>query len=458
MLRCAKRALGIAALSGTVLASGAAWAGPPGSSDDWLTNAPRVQDGKGVKVGERSTFHPGAAVTVGYDSNVFWTEGEEAQPGGFFLMPTAWLGIGNRRVRDGLLDSPPKKTERMFDYNVSAIAGWRQYLSGNANVRDASKLNVGVKGSFMVAPGRRFSFGLDETFRRIGEPRTFEAARAFNFNRLDHTGRLRFIVRPGGGRLSIEAAYLSQLLYFEASDLPSGDRIVNGATAEVKWRVRDRSALLARYNFRNTFYLSCCAEIGVGRNEDSNHHEIQGGFAGQLGKKFDTEMMAGWGFGTYADDPNGPNFSSFIGRLGIGYYPRANIRILAVGERYFRDSLIGNFFSDSGGYLQYQHEFKWRMFASAGVGAYYRRYEGLPQPGVEVQDIVSYNDGDLVREDFMLSGSVKLEQEIAKFLVLALRYNVGVDVTEHSTTFANGFVDNAGFVKHMVMLMVAVRY
>ena len=43
---------------------------------------------------------------------------------------------------------------------------------------------------------------------RIGDPRNYDAGIGFNYNRIDHRGALAMIFRPGGGRVSISAAYL----------------------------------------------------------------------------------------------------------------------------------------------------------------------------------------------------------------------------------------------------------
>ena len=50
------------------------------SQPEVFAGVPVAQDGQGIKVGKRSTFHPGAALSVGYDSNVFSRgQGQEAQ-------------------------------------------------------------------------------------------------------------------------------------------------------------------------------------------------------------------------------------------------------------------------------------------------------------------------------------------------------------------------------------------
>ena len=47
------------------------------------------------------------------------------------LLPTTWLTFGNRTLRNGLLDSPPKKNPgRKVDYHIGVLAGWRLYTDG----------------------------------------------------------------------------------------------------------------------------------------------------------------------------------------------------------------------------------------------------------------------------------------------------------------------------------------
>lgn len=425
-------------------------------------NVPVTEDGPGIKVGGNSRFHPGFAATVGFDSNVFWEDRSEGKPVGAYVTPSAWLGIGNRRLRDGVLDSPATATARKVDYNFRVLAGYRQYLSSNTNVRQAGKFNLLTQGRVIIMPGRRFSVSLKEDFARLGEPRTFEAAREFNFNRLDHKGKLGFILRPGGGRFQITAAYVSRLLYFEALDIAIGDRMVNGADAEFKWRVRDRSGLVVRYQYLNTFYF-CCANVGENRNEDSDAHRATAGYVGQVGKKWMIDMTAGYGGGFYKNDVSDPppNFSSFITQLGTTYYPTMRSRIQARFRRSFADSLLGNYFTDLGGSLSGSHDFRWRMLLTAGIGVYRRIYFGLPVPGLEANNVVAYQGSrtaDFERADTLVSGSVQLEQSLGRFFVIGARYAISADITDFQVEYTNGFVDTAGFNKHLVMLFGAVRY
>lgn len=434
-------------------------------ANPWMqNNVPVTEDGPGIKVGENSRFHPGFAATIGFDSNVFWEDRSEGKPVGAFLTPSAWLGIGNRRMRDGVLDSPATATARKVDYNLRALAGYRAYLSGNTNVRGAGKFNLLTQARVIILPGRRFSVGFSEDFARLGEPRTFETAREFNFNRLDHNGRLRFTLRPGGGRFEISASYLSRLLYFEAADVAIGDRVVNGAEAEFKWRFRDQTAVVARYQYLNTFYL-CCGDIGVGRNEDSDAHRAQLGFVGQVGKKWELDAWAGYGGGFYKNDATDPepNFSSFIGSLGAAYYPTMRSRIQARVGRSFSDSLLGNYFTDLGGSLFGSHEFRWRMLLSAGIGVFARQYNGLPAIGTETNIVADYRGvsgpaENLSRNDTLVSASLQLEQSLGRFFVVAARYAASAQITDYEVEFTNGFVDVAGFNRHLLMLFGAVRY
>ena len=433
-------------------------AGTARASDPWPNNVPRAEDGRGIKVGNRSTFHPGLAATLGYDSNVFWTKGPEPVRGSFYVTPSLWASIGNRAVRDGLLDSPPTDKERRADYNIGVLAGYRFYTHPRQTVRQAGKLNVGVRIRFLSTPARRFSFGFEDDFRRIGEPQTFEALREFNFNRFDNRARVRLIFRPGGGRLSIEGSYLSELLYFQSANLTTGDKVANGAMAEVKWRVRDRSAIVARYTYMNTIYL-CCAALGEGRNEDSNAHRVEAGYAGLLGKKWELDGRVGYGRARFFNDPNGPDFNSVLFSAGVAYYPTLRTRLQLRGFREFQDSLLGNYATDLGGRFYAAHTFRWNMLLDLGVAVQQRRFAGLAAPGEENANIASYeNAPDLVRQDLLFTGNVKVEQALGRFFSVALGYTVAVDSTDFAINFADGGRDDAGFVKHMILVFGAVRY
>jgi hypothetical protein len=435
------------------------------SATDPVTRIPRTEDGPGIKVGERTTFHPGFALSIGYDSNIFWRAPNESRPGAAFAAPSAWLNIGNRKVRDGLLDSPARQTIRKVDYFVGASASWRAYLSGLEEVRHAGKLNIDAIARLSVLPGRRFQFDFDEDFNRLAEPMNFPALREQNFNRLLNDAALRFIIRPGGGRLSLSFAYRNQLQFFETGNLPEGNRIVNGVEHETRWRFRDRTGVALRYSMHHTLYL-CCAETGTGRNEDNDAHRITVGFVGQVARKWALDVFAGWGLAFYRNDISGKeasNFSGFIGHGAVSYFPTVKSQIQFRVYRTFSDTLFGNYFSDIGGEITGKHTFRTRTTLYAGASVFGRWTEALPQPTTdpnpETDLIESYiNAPGLTRQDLMFAGVVQLEQALGKYFVLALRYHATLDETDFAVVYVGGPTDYLRFNRHMVMLIAAVRY
>lgn len=436
-------------------------------------NIPRAEDGPGIKAGQRSTFHPGFALVTGLDSNVFSNAKREVRPPSgeagprtaSFIMPTAWAGLGNRQFRDGLLMTPPERSGRFADYYIGLVAGFRQYMARNPNVLQQSRFSGGLQMRLAFLPGRKLSINLDEDVFRYAQPSNYETA-AYNFNRIQHQGQLSFILRPGGGRLSLMLAGRNRLLYFERTpdsdglQLAKGNRTANGLTTEAKWRIKPKSALVLNYSMDWTYYFSCCVEIGQGRNEDNFAHRITGGFRGQVFKKVTLDAIAGYGLGYYRDDPNGPNFSSFIGDLGLTYYPSPRALLHVAAYRSFQDSLLGNYFIDAGARLQARYELKWRMIASAGLWVAGRKYAGLPVPGYEDTNIVSYaGRGTEVfqRRDVVFNLQAKVEQPLGRIWALALQYDVAVDSTDFQVLYANDVTDIGGFTRHVVLLLGAVR-
>lgn len=422
------------------------------------TQVPRVADGPGLKAGKNSTFHGGAALSIGFDSNVF-SEARARQPRrAAYALPSVWLTIGNRPLRGGLLDSPAKNSGRKVDYHLGLLVGWRMYLSGRPTVWQASKLNLGVNARIMFAPGRRFSFAIEDDFNRVGEPTNFEAGRAFNFNRFDNSAALRFLIRPSGGRLSFNLAFRNEILYFESGSISTADRLVNGAETETKYRFRDRSAFALRYAYHYSYYL-CCTDLGIGRNEDSHAHRLLGGYVGQLGKKVVLEAFGGWGWGLYKQDTSGPDHKNFIGHVALGVFPTPKTQIGVRLGREFHDSVFGNYFTDIGGSFAASHVFRWNMRLDAGFGIYGRRYAGLPIPGQDTQAIAGYTAADgFVRRDTLISFNLQLEQPIGKYLVVGARYAVAADLTDFVVDYVDGYSNPGRFTRNLLMAFVAVRY
>lgn len=435
-------------------------------------NIPRAEDGPGIKAGQRSTFHPGFALVTGVDSNVFSTDSGEVRDddvgpaASSFIMPVGWLGIGNRKFRDGLLMSPPERTARVVDYYLGAIAGFRQYIAPrNPNILGQSRISGGLQLRAAFLPGRRFSINFDEDFFRYAQPSNFEAQPGFNFNRIDHRAQLTFIGRPGGGRFSILTGLRNQVLVFEnrvgSEDLPKGNRTVNGFVTELKWRFLPKSSIVFNYGMDWTYYLSCCVNAIDGRNEDNFAHRITAGYRGQVLKKVTLDALAGYGLGFYRKDVNGVDFKSFIGELAVSYFPNPRAMIHGAVFRSFQDSLFGNFYVDVGARFQFRWEFKWRMIGTAGLWVAGRRYSGLPVPGVETTTVASYGGTDadkFQRRDTVFNLNLKVEQPLRKIFSVAVQYDLGVDRSDFFTQFENGAIDQSGFVRHVAMALGAVRF
>ncbi|HEY8375597.1 MAG TPA: hypothetical protein VIK91_03870 [Nannocystis sp.] len=422
---------------------------------------PRTEDGEGIKLGPRSTFHPGFALMVGGDSNVFWNRRGDVggiRPAGV-LMPVAWLGIGNREVRDNILQSEPEAAyDRWVDYNLRLTAGYRAFVARAEDIRKLPRFTVDVNGHLTFAPGRRFSVSITEFFSRFADPRNYDAGIGYNYNRIDHRLAAGFVIRPGGGRLSLGASYLNELLYFEAQDVYNGDRYVHGVATELKWRIAPRSAILATYSFHHTYYMSCNANIDPDCNEDNNAHRVLLGFRGQVARRVTLDALVGYGAGLYYDDENGPNFGGFIGGVRAAYYPTLRTQLFAQLDRTFSDSLYGNFFTDLAARLGALHTFRWRMYAELNLGVAGRRYHGLPIPGRESRIERYENAPDNVRSDTLVILGARVEQPLGRFFVVGARYDLTVDRTDFVAHYPGGLVDYGGFAKHVAMAIGAVRF
>lgn len=435
--------------------------GISGRASAGVRQIPRAVDGEGLSVGTKAKFHGGVALPIGVDSNVFNEDRDEGTRAALYTYPTAWASIGSREVVGGVLQTPAERTERVFDYNVAAIGGYRQFITTNERVRSQPKVSVGSVVRLAFLPGRSFEIRLDEDFFRGANPGNFESiGTEFNFNRIEHDGSLRFIGRPGGGRLALMLGYRNSLLRFEDSNLGRGNSMRNGLMHETKWRFFPRSALVFNYTFDWNLYTDCCSEIGAGRNEDSFTHRLQAGFRGQMGKRFVVSALAGWGFGYYRDDPNGPNFNSFIADAGVSYFPTLRTQLSLVGFRRFQDSLFGNFYVDNGVSANAQHEFPWRMRVNAGAGFIDRSFRGLSEPGFETTRIVAYRGAgadDLRADGSLVTLLAGVDQPIGRLFAVGMSYTLLIDAVDFSVEYANGSVDEVGYLKHMAWVFGALR-
>ncbi len=444
-----------------------------GGAIDNSFGIPRSEDGRGLKVGERSTFHAGLALGFGFDSNAYSNAKSETKVPAAFTYPSAWLGIGNRDVRDGLLMSPAERTGRWLDYNIGLLAGFRQYLASSQVTRSIPRVSGGLQLRFVIAPGRRFSVSVDDDLFYGSYAGNYQALGSLlNFSRFENRGQVVAYLRPGGGRLSFGAGYRNQFLVFVSPKLFRGNRMVNGLYHETKWRFLPRSAVVLTYTMDFTYYSGCCVRPGNGRKEDNWAHRLLVGYRGQVVDKLALEAMAGWGAGFYRQDHLGPepDFNSFIGQAGVSYYPTLRSLVHVGVYRNFSDSLLGNYFVDNGGRLSFGHQFRWRMIGYLAGNLAARRYVGLSvpggNPGGENDDIEGYQGpgADKFQRDTVIVGlEAKLEQPLGKFFALSLGYNMLADtrpftvVYEQTNFDGENQTDDISYVKHLVNLFFSVR-
>ncbi len=435
-----------------------------------IQQLPRVPDGEGLKVGKKSKFHGGIALPVGVDSNVFNEASSETPRTGAFTYPTAWAGVGSRDVVSGVLQTPPERTSRLADYNIGAIAGFRQYLSSDERIRSVPKFSFGTILRLSLLPGRRFEIRIDDDVFRGAAPGNYESRGTdFNFNRIEHNGTLNLIARPGGGRLSLALGYRNRYLRFGDGELAKSNNMRHGLVHETKWRFLPKSSLVFNYTFDWTFYTDCCVSVGLGRNEDSFAHRLSGGYRGQIGKKVTLDALVGWGFGYYRDDPNGPNFNSFLGSAGLSYFPTLRTMLSLKAFRAFEDSLFGNYYTDNGASFLASHQFRWRMNVMSGVGLIGRTYSGLPVEDEETDNVAEYRgrgaDGYQSRHT-LFTLQAKIDQPLGRIFSVGLSYTLLVDSTQFEIDYrldnplpdgTSIATDELGYIKHMAWLVGAIR-
>ena len=444
--------------------------GPSVARASGAQNLPRAPDGEGLKVGTKSKFHGGLALPVGVDSNVFNETSTESPRTGAFIFPTAWVGVGSRDVVQGVLQTPPERTSRLVDYNIGVIGAFRQFLSGDEILREVPKFSFGAALRLSLLPGRRFEIRIDDDVFRGAAPGNYESrGTVFNFNRIQHDGKLDFITRPGGGRLSLSLGYRNRYMRFGDGELAKNNNMRHGLAHETKWRFLPKSALVFNYDFDWIFYTDCCVSVGLGRNEDSFAHRLTGGYRGQIGKKVALDAIVGWGFGYYRDDPNGPNFSSFIGNAGFSYFPTLRTTLSLGVARSFSDSLFGNYFVDNGANLSAKHQFRWRMNLQSGVGIIGRTYSGLPVEGEETQTVASYEGRGAETyqsRHTLFTLQTKLDQPLGRIFSVGLNYTLLVDSTVFRVTYnleqplpdgTTQITDELGYLKHVAWIYGAIR-
>jgi hypothetical protein len=405
----------------------------------FATGAPTQQSLPGVLVGEGVVLHPSVGLETNYDSNVFYDQSSSEAAPSLRVMPR--LELGTRVGSDG------SGSTGAVSFQARLGGEYREYLTDVDVVRDqrAFAVDQGVVVNARLSPS--WTFIAYEAFVRSYQNRFTASRGTINRDVLRIGPRLRYA--PGGGRFETQLGYTFGFDLFEAEQFRVGNNVSHNTNLVAQWRWFPKTAI--RFEADQSFIRfkdDIQAANGVLKN-DSNPLRLTLGLVGLITPRLTVDVNAGYGYGFYT---NGPDGSTFLAQVGLGYRMTPTTVLAAGYGHSFIDALVGNYFSVDEARLSLAQQLLGRAVFNAGFR--YRRYsyEGfIAQPG-------EFIDGDS-RVDNRYEAVANLDYLFTGTLAGGVGYTGDFNRSNYTSggTIAAA-LNSADYSKHIVWARLTASY
>ena len=402
-----------------------------------------AEPGDGLQTGNLK-LSPGISLFGGFNSNVFFSADDETG----FSAPTL-------RVQP-FFDVSTIQPDA-FDFGFNGKVAWQQYLDSNDVVSDQSGLDANVGLHLTLNPNGAFSFRVEDSFERTNEPPYDPTSTSYDrtLNRVGAT----IGIHPGGRVFEHYLSYDWSLQLHDTTE--SVDRQIHDFTLRNYWKFLPRTAFVLTGDVQIVDYNDESRPVGGQNfaNVESTPLRITGGLTGLITSRLALNLVGGWGFGFYADDPS---FSGFLADVSLKYYfgSSAEKSNVYVGyEREFIDSTIGNFKSWHRPYLGFEQGIaNRRLMLDVRADFLVRTYEGT------FEGVHNVASGQLIVppdiDDNLLRIRAGVTFNLTRWLSTGVNYSLAANFTDDVVTSSVGTAGDAlrRYTQHNVGLQLTAKY
>ncbi|MBK8480846.1 MAG: outer membrane beta-barrel protein [Proteobacteria bacterium] len=409
-------------------------------------------EGRGVLLTDSLVVHPGVALEGRYDSNVLQNETDVRDAP--YVRLVGHFDLATRSPQR-MTDGDGKVARQRVAFRLNSALGYREYLSNDEAITGQRALEVDAGLELRLSPSRWFSFEVQDSYLRAVSPRnaaiiatsggTVVTPRApgtvtRDSNRLD----LRAVLSPGGGRLSLTAAYGLWVDAFEEASFATNNRLYNEASLAAKYRVLPKTVVALEVIQRFYDYLE--TQPSVFGNVDSKPLRLYAGLTGLVTSRLSTVLKVGYGNAFYA---SGGSFNSILGKAELGYRLSPTAKLRAGYERLFDDSPYGNYMTDHDVYAGYDHLIGRRVTLHADIDFRRRGYGGFerftPRPPA-----ISAN---------LMTAALGFDYQLQDWVYIGVGYDLQVQNLKRGGTDNPGaFLGIVDFSRHQFYGRVGVSY
>jgi hypothetical protein len=429
------------------------------------------KEGPGFRLGHSPlVVHPGLAIDIGYDSNVFY-------------LPYSEVGSALLRLRGhiDLATLPPQSfvddkstADQKIDFRFSTQVEYREYLTNNASVESQRSINALVGADLNILPRGPFTLALNEAFVHSVDPRNGEVPKTpstaasvtgqgsneqytRDFNRFGFLGTYR------RGGFEIGAGDYFQINIWETPDLKYANSF------------GDEGQLFARVHFLPQTFGQVLVKAGYlhywnqsqkpGLQLDARPVRALIGASTLFTRWLGAAANIGYGNSL---NYKGAQYNMVIGSAEVRLFMPLNMRLTLGWDRDFYDSVFANYYVDDHLFIAFNLPVVKRVAMLIDGGVRFRHYDGLidscillPAPmqnGMPTGPCGTYTSS--TRNDQVYEAHVELSYRLSAWLALSASYNLLADRTNFG--FVTGppqmTVDPARYVKHAAFFRADFAY
>jgi hypothetical protein len=360
-------------------------------------------EGPGVKLGNQLVLHPGIAVELRYDSNVFFGAGTPNSPaiGSLIFRALPSLDLATRPQQRG------GGVPHALDFRLHLGADYNEFLTGGPVVTNHRSIGAQAGLLLTLLPYHVFTTDVFDNYVRTVQPPY--QGEPYNLDRDTNEAGARFRLRPGGGRLEFDLSYTFGLDFFEPQSNPVGAHLqdlnvyYHRINLHGQWAFFPKTAVYVDVTETPYVYSNASAAAALGHTNSFPVRAIAG-MTGLITTKLTLNAWIGYGNGIYQSNAGKsvPNPNTALGGIDVRWRPT----ILSTGglgyHHDFLNSLLGDYYDLDAVYVSWAQVI-WRFTGSLKLQYQSLRYAGIPsglsQPPTgppATPTLVSRNDNNIV--------------------------------------------------------------
>jgi hypothetical protein len=366
-------------------------------------------EGPGIKLGEALVFHPGLALGVGYDTNVFYASGNPGDPttGAAYIDLRPNLDLATLSTQRG------GNTPHTLDFRLHLGSSMRFLLSGDPNINRHYGINLDGGFAFAILPFGNYGLDIFDNYVRTSTPPYSTTQTNSNINTDQNQVGLRLHLRPGGQRLEIAAQYMFGIYFFEGPPFNGANDLTNDFQLRASWKFFPKTALYLQASEQINTYVN---NVAGTTPPTAYPFRVVLGVIGLITAKLSVNLNVGYGNSFTQSNVNQPmtgSYNNAVGLVELTWKPTL-VTNLSLGYRHdFSQAVIGTYFDLDAAFVSLS-QLIWRVTGLVRFGWERREYHGTLLPyGLA-------NDDTNPRIDNLLVFHIELTLPIKDWLYISL--------------------------------------